>query len=173
MLGEAASFCHCYHTVHFFAVEQQSSLRWGGSVFRHGYLNNVWRLRHRGAVDMVGVTCSLKLSQSALADPQQYFHLSGVESGLRVYMSHIRETFGFEVLLWSDSTQSVNGPVARAFITESSCFWSKPPLHMQHDLSTQFCFHPLLREMWHDSHCRGLKPQFVTLFTQGRNMNFD
>lgn len=91
-----------------------------------------------------------------------------------VYMSHIRPDIWFLVsFLRSESTQSANGPVARAFITESSCFWSKSPLHMQQDLSTQFRIQPVLREMWRDSHCRGLKPRFVTLLTQDRNMNSD
>lgn len=89
------------------------------------------------------------------------------------HVSHQTRHLDFSLFLWSDSTQSANGPVARAFITESSCFWRKPPLHMQQDLSTQFRIRPVLREMWRDSHCRGLKPQFVTLLTKDRNMNSD
>lgn len=90
-----------------------------------------------------------------------------------LHVSHQSRHLVFSFFLWSDSTQSASGPVARAFITESSCFWSKPPLHMQQDLSTQFRIHPVLREMWRDSHCRGLKLQFVTLLMQDRNMNSD
>lgn len=90
-----------------------------------------------------------------------------------LHVSHQTRHLVFSFFLRSDSMQSANGPVARAFITQSSCFWSKPPLHMQQDLSTQFRIQPVLREMWHDRHCRGLKPRFVTLLTHDRNMTSD
>lgn len=90
-----------------------------------------------------------------------------------LHVSHQTRHLVFSFFLRSDSTQSANGPMARAFITQSSCFWSKPPLHMQQDLSTQFRIHPVLCEMWRDRHCRGLKPRFVTLLMHDRNMNSD
>lgn len=90
-----------------------------------------------------------------------------------LHVSHQTRHLVFSFFLRSDSTQSANGPVARAFITQSSCFWSKPPLHMQQDLSTQFRIQPVLREMWRDRHCRGLKHRFVTLLTHDRNINSD
>lgn len=74
--------------------------------------------------------------------------------------------------LFSDSTLSANRPVASPFIWESSCFWTKPSLLMQRDLSALLCVHPLLCEIWHDRSYRGFKPQFVTLLTEQKMRDF-
>lgn len=96
-------------------------------------------------------------------------------SGLHV--SHLkRQVFCFFPFLLTDSfwpTLLANRPVASPFIRESSCFWSESALLMQWDLSALLCVHPLLCEIWHDRNCRGFKPEFVTLLTQERNMDFD
>lgn len=46
-------------------------------------------------------------------------------------------------------------------------------LSSRRDLSALLCVHTLHCEIWHDSNCRGFKPQFVTLLTQERNMDSD
>lgn len=104
-------------------------------------------------------------------------------SGLFIYTSGCVRTacltsketsvwFGFS-FLFSDSTLSANRPVASPFIWESSCFWTKPSLLMQRDLSALLCVHPLLCEIWHDRSYRGFKPPFVTLLTQQKMRDFD
>lgn len=53
------------------------------------------RFHHHDAVDLVGLTRELKLSQSALVDPEQYFHCSHVVSGLLSTCLTSDQTFGF------------------------------------------------------------------------------